>query len=222
MIAHGPSGCQVSVMRWPGRSEAMVRPYKLARQADGEIADVDHLLHFAEAFRRRSCRPPASRARPSASFEARNSSPSRRTSSPRLGAGTSRQARKAFCARSMIPGMSAAGVSRTRAISAPSIGERTDREPPESAAAVRPKRSRMSPVVMGWLIRCVCVSASGPAGPPRSRWPLFDPKSARAASPALAGNTCANHISGPDFRVSWTSSSRCRRNCPACGADLLI
>ena len=26
MIAHGPSGCQVSVMRWPGRSEAMARP----------------------------------------------------------------------------------------------------------------------------------------------------------------------------------------------------
>ena len=26
MTAHGPSGCQVSVIRWPGRSEAMVRP----------------------------------------------------------------------------------------------------------------------------------------------------------------------------------------------------
>ena len=26
MIAHGPIGCQVSVMRWPGRSEAMARP----------------------------------------------------------------------------------------------------------------------------------------------------------------------------------------------------
>ena len=26
MTAHGPSGCQVSIMRWPGRSEAMVRP----------------------------------------------------------------------------------------------------------------------------------------------------------------------------------------------------
>ncbi len=26
MTAQGPSGCQVSIMRWPGRSEAMVRP----------------------------------------------------------------------------------------------------------------------------------------------------------------------------------------------------
>ena len=26
MTAHGPSGCQVSTIRWPGRSEAMVRP----------------------------------------------------------------------------------------------------------------------------------------------------------------------------------------------------
>ena len=26
MTAHTPSGCHVSIMRWPGRSEAMVRP----------------------------------------------------------------------------------------------------------------------------------------------------------------------------------------------------
>ena len=26
MTAVGPSGCQVSIMRWPGRSEAIVRP----------------------------------------------------------------------------------------------------------------------------------------------------------------------------------------------------
>ena len=27
MIATGPAGCHVSIMRWPGRSLAMVRPY---------------------------------------------------------------------------------------------------------------------------------------------------------------------------------------------------
>ena len=26
MTAQGPKGCQVSIIRWPGRSEAMVRP----------------------------------------------------------------------------------------------------------------------------------------------------------------------------------------------------
>lgn len=26
ITATGPKGCQVSIMRWPGRSEAMVRP----------------------------------------------------------------------------------------------------------------------------------------------------------------------------------------------------
>ena len=45
-----PSGCHCSYIRWPGRSLCMVSPYKLAREADREIADVDHLLHFAQAL----------------------------------------------------------------------------------------------------------------------------------------------------------------------------
>ena len=46
-----PSGCQVSIMRWSGRSVAMVSAVELARQPDGEVADVDHLLDLAEALR---------------------------------------------------------------------------------------------------------------------------------------------------------------------------
>ena len=46
----GPTGCHVSISRWPGRSDAIVQPVQLARQADGELADVDHLLDLAEAF----------------------------------------------------------------------------------------------------------------------------------------------------------------------------
>ena len=64
---------------------------ELARQTDREIADVDHLLHFAEAF----LQDLAGFERDEAaerSLLARNSSPNRRTSSPRRGAGTSRQA----------------------------------------------------------------------------------------------------------------------------------
>ena len=42
-----PSGCQVSMSRWPGRSERHRAAVELARQADGEVADVDHLLDLA-------------------------------------------------------------------------------------------------------------------------------------------------------------------------------
>ena len=182
MIAHGPSGCQVSVMRWPGRSEAMARPYNWRERPTAK--SQMSIISCTSPRPSETILPTSSvTSAPKAFFEARNSSPRRRTSSPRRGAGTSRQARKAFCARSMIAGMSAAGVSRMRAISAPSIGERTESEPPESAAAVRPKRSRMSPLVMGVASSAaICVSASGPE--PWLRRPLFDPKSARPASPA--------------------------------------
>ena len=148
MIAHGPNGCQVSVMRWPGRSEAMASPYNCR---DRPTAKSQMSIISCTSPRPSETILPTSSvtSAPKASFEARNSSASSRTSSPRRGAGTSRQARKAVWARSMIAGMSAAGVSRIRAISAQSIGERTDSEPPDSAAAVRPNRSRMSPLVMG-------------------------------------------------------------------------
>src|SRR5579871_2427603 len=89
---------------------------------------------------------------PSAAFDARNSSPSRRTSSPRRGAGTSRQAAKAAFARAIVAGASLAGVSAMRAISLPSIGLRTDSVPPESSASEKPAaRSTSCPVRIGSL-----------------------------------------------------------------------
>ena len=164
MIAHGPSGCQVSVMRWPGRSEAMARPYNCRERPTAK--SQMSIISCTSPKPSETILPTSSvTSAPRASFEARSSSPSRRTSSPRRGAGTSRQARKALCARSMIAGMSAAGVSRIRAISAPSIGERTESEPPFSSAAVKPKRSRMSSLVMGWphpLVICVLLRAAQP------------------------------------------------------------
>ena len=54
-----PSGCQVShhpVARSLRRDREAV---ELARQADREVADVDHLLDLAERLRQRSCRPRA-------------------------------------------------------------------------------------------------------------------------------------------------------------------
>ena len=84
-------------MVWPlaGDGQAV----ELPRQADGEVADVDHLLDLAEALledlaafeRHEQCERP---------FAARSSSPSSRTSSPRRGAGTVRHSAKARAARS--------------------------------------------------------------------------------------------------------------------------
>ena len=183
MIAHGP-------MRMPGLGHPVAgalggddEAVQLPRQADGEIADVDHLLHFAEALGddladlERDQR--AERLLRGAQFLAKQA---HELAPP--GAGISRQARKALWARSMIAGMSAAGVSRTRAISAPSIGERTESEPPLSSAAVKPKRSRMSSLVMVCLILIACPLR---AARPVVAKPLFDPKSARPASPVSPG-----------------------------------
>ena len=49
MTPHAPIGCHASIMRCGalgGDREAV----ELSRKADGEIADVDHLLHFAETL----------------------------------------------------------------------------------------------------------------------------------------------------------------------------
>ena len=86
MIAHGPSGCQVSVMRWPGRSEAMARPYNWR---DRPTAKSQMSIISCTSPRPSETILPTSSvtSAPKASFAARNSSPSRRTSSPRRGAG---------------------------------------------------------------------------------------------------------------------------------------
>ena len=148
MIAHGPSGCHVSAIRWPGRSEAMTRPCNCRDRPTAK--SQMSIISCTSPRPSETILPTSSVTRaPRASFEARSSSPRRRTSSPRRGAGTSRQARKAFRARSMTAGMSSGGVSRIRAISAPSIGERTESEPPPISAGVNPARSSTSSLVIG-------------------------------------------------------------------------
>ena len=42
-----PSGCQVSISRWPGPLGGHRAAVELPRQPDGEVADVDHLLDLA-------------------------------------------------------------------------------------------------------------------------------------------------------------------------------
>ena len=46
----GPSGCHCSIIRWFGPLAGDGQAVELARETDREVADVDHLLHFAEAF----------------------------------------------------------------------------------------------------------------------------------------------------------------------------
>ena len=50
MMPTTPSGCHCSYIRCCGRSECMVVAIEHARLADREVGDVDHLLHFAQAF----------------------------------------------------------------------------------------------------------------------------------------------------------------------------
>ena len=45
-----PSGCHCSIIRWPGRSEAIVRPNSWRDRPTRQVADVDHLLDLAEAL----------------------------------------------------------------------------------------------------------------------------------------------------------------------------
>ena len=52
ITATGPSGCHVSVRRWPGTLRRDRAAVELAREADREVADVDHLLHLAEPLLR--------------------------------------------------------------------------------------------------------------------------------------------------------------------------
>ena len=45
-----PSGCHCSYMRWAGAFRVHAQAVQHARLPDGEVADVDHLLHFAVAL----------------------------------------------------------------------------------------------------------------------------------------------------------------------------
>ncbi len=139
-----PSGCQVSIMRWPGRSRGDRQAVELARQADGEVADVDHLLHFAEAF-----------AGDLAGLDG-DEAAQRLLVGAQLLAEQAHQlaaaAAPAPCARPGRPAarlaiaavMSAALAAWTAPITAPSIGLRMTAEPPATVAAGTPRAARQA------------------------------------------------------------------------------
>ncbi len=131
----GPSGCQVSSMRCPGRSEAIVRP-KSCRERPTARSQMSIISCTSP---RPSCAilPVSSvTSAPSASFSRRSSSPSSRTSSPRRGAGTSRQVSKASAARATAASVPAASVRLTWASGSPVMGVRTSQIAARRARAI--------------------------------------------------------------------------------------
>ena len=129
MTSTGPSGCHCSIIRWPGRSLAMVRPCNCRERptAKSQMSIIsctspspsDSGLPQSRVTRRaRSC------------FCARKALPNKRTSSPRRGAGTLRHVRKAAFDFSTASLTSSTVAVVTVPIRLPSIGLCTARSPP--------------------------------------------------------------------------------------------
>ena len=167
--AQGPSGCQVSAMRWPGRSEAMVRPWSWR---DRPTAKSQMSIISCTSPRPSETILPASSVTSGAELglggaqllaeQADQLAPARRR---HLRA--RRRTRPAPARR--CAGTSAGAVSATRATSAPSMGERTASVPPWRSAAARPARLSTSAWVLG------ARSWSFMVGPPASRLPSTVP-----------------------------------------------
>ncbi len=156
-----PSGCQVSIMRCCGRSVAMVSP---CSWRDRPTAKSQMSIISCTSPRPSETILPASSvtSRPRSALAARSSSPSRRTSSPRRGAGTIRQARKAAWARSIRAAASVGETAASSATISPVSGERATRpsarpRPAASRPAGTPQRSRRaaasSETVMSAVLR---------------------------------------------------------------------
>ena len=118
-----PSGCQVSISRWPGRSDGMVRPYSCRERptAKSQMSTISWTSPRASEVILPTSRL-ISVAR--SSLCSASSSPSRLTRAPRTGAGTLRHSRKALRARSTASSTAVASVHASELRRSPLIGER--------------------------------------------------------------------------------------------------
>src|SRR5215469_1821254 len=227
MTATGPAGCHCSIMRWPGRSDAMVRPYSWRERPTAK----SQTSIISCTSPRPSCRIfPFSMVtrRPSASLLARSSSPRRRTSSPRFGAGTSRHFRKASTLAEIFASIEAASSNATRPISAPSIGEWTGCSPDFASI---PKPERISAAFMIFAFRFTLplregrnlqasatqISGRGIGGtstPPRKSRALC----ALDFRPSLKGRVVHNTL--PVRRIHGASNSPCVIAAEAVGEEI--
>ena len=131
----------------PGFHHAMTRPFRgdgqpveLARQADGEIADIDHLLNFAAPFLENlsvlqgdETTQNILRCAQLLAEQADKLAP------PRRGAGIVRQVLKAVVACAILASISACESDRTRPRRHPSIGEWTSMSPASTNAGETPR-----------------------------------------------------------------------------------
>ncbi len=153
-----PSGCQDSISRCPGRSELIVLPYS-CRERPTANSQMSIISWTSPSASERILPTSRLTSVPRSSLCCRSSSPKRRTSPPRTGAGTVRHSRKASWARSTAPATSAASCQRAENSGSPLIGEVTGRSPadelrstPQRPAASWAERRRSSAV--GRVVTC--------------------------------------------------------------------
>jgi len=203
LITPLPQRMPISIIRWPGRSEAIVS--RTAGATGGCEAQMSSFLHSPRPSETilpvsiDTSRPRSSRACRSASAEAPHSS-------PRRGAGTILQRRKA-CAASSIAAFACRGVtSGTRAVTPPSIGVRrpvavqrsgVDSEPVEAAHHLAVQHDSRVDIRCDLQVSLDLLRRSLPAGD-------RDLACARQRQ-AARWNFAAHGGSGPDRRASPTS-----------------
>ena len=118
-----PSGCHVSINRWLGRSDGIVRP---SSWRDNPTAKSQISMASCTSPRDSEVIFPASIVTSSATSAlcSLSSSPRRLTSAPRTGAGTTRHSRNASLALEMAASTSALPAAGTSNNASPVIGER--------------------------------------------------------------------------------------------------
>ena len=124
-----PSGCHVSINRWPGRSDGIVRP---SSWRDSPTAKSQMSMASCTSPRDSERIFPASIVTSSATSAlcSPNSSPRRLTNAPRTGAGTARHSRNASLASAIAASTSAWPAAGTSNNASPVIGERALRDGP--------------------------------------------------------------------------------------------
>ena len=135
-----PSGCQVSISRWPGRSDGMVRPYSWrdSPTAKSQMSTISWISPRASEVIFPTSRL-TSVAR--SSLCSVSSSAQRFTSAPRVGAGTLRHSRKAACARWTAASTAATSAWGRELRISPLTGEDCSWSPLGSAAPTRVRAS---------------------------------------------------------------------------------
>src|ERR1700722_14691776 len=107
-------------------------------------------------------------SRPRSVLLARNSSPNRRISSPRRGAGTLRQSRKAWCAVSIAAVAPAGSIVRTAPVVSPVIGERAVSAPPFQLCSDTPRRPSMTAASKAGVAKSIIDAPSRNSGGQRN------------------------------------------------------